>query len=505
MAVNFTTLADCIRDSDSKRFLKVYLQLVLDGKSLVVPTSLDAESIQNAWAEILHGVPGGYTPAFLKGVSDQWLSLVVACDETLDEEFASKAIALLGGPEGDEPVAKETNTVSAVVTELGEIEKLPTQTVGPLHVTPIEVKPVSEEERRRGGQPNLSEIAASISESYFEDGVAPVVRNTTELDALIRQALNVQSVDVFLIHYLSLMIQSVTMVFPVSSVLDIIYGKWRDILMTYYGVVPQEKFLRDLSIRWAYLVNQKGLPVGRKPVKDMLNLLKFEQRDPQKKSVQSSGRSATVGGVKKRPTSILKAFLKMFGLSVLLCGLFLGGCRSREVQRYSVPVAYRDLSMTVLPVAEGVPSASEIVWIAPEGWEVLPPAQMRLAGFKKSVDGHDVELTVAAFPGSVGTLTDNVNRWRSQLGLSPVDEAGARALIRVRAIKGHDFQVLSLKGPEKIEPGGTRRQMQTAMLSYAGKMWFFKLTGDDGYVDPVLPEFEQFLISLEFKDEHADH
>ncbi|MSR88727.1 MAG: hypothetical protein EXS67_03625 [Candidatus Margulisbacteria bacterium] len=186
--------------------------------------------------------------------------------------------------------------------------------------------------------------------------------------------------------------------------------------------------------------------------------------------------------------------MRFFSLFIFVSSIFLSGCQRDQIVVSSVPIAFRELP--VVAVSSSVPD-SEIFWKSPEGWEKLPDVTMRLAGFKKLSGAESAELTISAFPGDVGTLTANVNRWRAQMGLAPVDEAGAQALVRQRTISGHAFQVVTLEGAS--DGPNAHKQLHTAMLSYAGKTWFFKMSGDAAVVQGALPEFEQVLVTLEFK------
>ncbi len=62
-----------------------------------------------------------------------------------------------------------------------------------------------------------------------------------------------------------------------------------------------------------------------------------------------------------------------------------------------------------------------LTYTAPAGWRAGPERQMRLATFFVS-DGQK-PLEVAVFPPFGGSLLENVNRWRGQVGAKVVTEA----------------------------------------------------------------------------------
>ena len=79
----------------------------------------------------------------------------------------------------------------------------------------------------------------------------------------------------------------------------------------------------------------------------------------------------------------------------------------------------------------------------PAGWSVGPENSMRKATWIVSgPSGSKAEIAVTVFPGSVGGLTANVNRWRGQIGLPPAspDEIAASAkTVKVGGIESQRF------------------------------------------------------------------
>jgi hypothetical protein len=62
-------------------------------------------------------------------------------------------------------------------------------------------------------------------------------------------------------------------------------------------------------------------------------------------------------------------------------------------------------------------------WIAPEHWTLdNTPRSMRLATYIIPSEAGDQEVAVTRFPGQVGGVLANINRWRGQMGLLPIAE-----------------------------------------------------------------------------------
>lgn len=70
------------------------------------------------------------------------------------------------------------------------------------------------------------------------------------------------------------------------------------------------------------------------------------------------------------------------------------------------------------------PGTAEPQWTLPKGWKRLPGTAMRFATIEIEAGGKPLELSVIPLPTAPGDSADyilsNVNRWRGQLGLSPM-------------------------------------------------------------------------------------
>jgi hypothetical protein len=78
-------------------------------------------------------------------------------------------------------------------------------------------------------------------------------------------------------------------------------------------------------------------------------------------------------------------------------------------------------------------------WTAPEGWtRDAEPRPMRMATYMAPDTGGPVEVAVSRFPGRVGGELANINRWRGQMGLTPVDAEGLEGTIARFDAPGYD-------------------------------------------------------------------
>jgi hypothetical protein len=139
--------------------------------------------------------------------------------------------------------------------------------------------------------------------------------------------------------------------------------------------------------------------------------------------------------------------------------------------------------------AESAPP--QLKWKTPEGWTEVPGSAMRYASFTASgANGDKADISIVTFPGTGGSDVDNVNRWRQQIGLPPVDESSMASLVAPVNGEGVDFSTLDMTaGTTRVIAAWTRRE---------GRSWFFKMTGPGPLVESQKTKFLDFLRSIRF-------
>jgi hypothetical protein len=144
-----------------------------------------------------------------------------------------------------------------------------------------------------------------------------------------------------------------------------------------------------------------------------------------------------------------------------------------------------------LPTPPRPAGTGALKWTAPKGWTEQPASGMRFATLIPPGAGK-VEMSVVVLPGAAGGELANVNRWRSQIGLPPIDEAAlglARKVVQSKAgaVAVYDF----------TSTGDVKSRMVTGLLAAPdGNTWFLKLMGDAGPVGKAKPAFLKFLETL---------
>lgn len=127
----------------------------------------------------------------------------------------------------------------------------------------------------------------------------------------------------------------------------------------------------------------------------------------------------------------------------------------------------------------------------PTGWEPAPGDGISAAVFTVG----DAKATVTALPASNEVLP-NVNRWRGQVGLGPLDEAELETTMsEVTLGDGASGQYVVLDGPA----GGEEPQSILGVIAVRDETaWFVKMTGESKTVSDQKANFESFVKSLSF-------
>jgi hypothetical protein len=195
---------------------------------------------------------------------------------------------------------------------------------------------------------------------------------------------------------------------------------------------------------------------------------------------------------------------------LLSASLIVFGCKpAPQVSRYEVKSEAAPAAAPAAPVA-AKPAPSPAVaapmvapasmkaeaaafdapkWAAlPAGWTVGPENSMRKATWiVTGPNDSKAEIAVTVFPGSVGGLTANVNRWRGQIGLPPAspDEIAASAKsAKVSGLDSQRFVMTSADGKKSVD---------AVMTSKDGATWFFKMNGETAAVQANSAAFVAFL------------
>lgn len=142
------------------------------------------------------------------------------------------------------------------------------------------------------------------------------------------------------------------------------------------------------------------------------------------------------------------------------------------------------------------PPANPFRFEVPAGWQELEPTDMRIVNLRPAGD-PDLECALTVLPGDGGGLAQNVNRWRSQIGLEPITEDEVQALPRA-SLLGEPATIINLRGAYSGMGDQAREDwgLLGLMLSTERFTVFVKMTGPAERVAAERSNFEAFCASL---------
>jgi hypothetical protein len=182
------------------------------------------------------------------------------------------------------------------------------------------------------------------------------------------------------------------------------------------------------------------------------------------------------------------------------------GCGRDDVAHYRVPkeaaapapgapAAPAGMAGSVPPPPDAS-QTGELSWSLPRGWTESRTGGMRYATLKPPAEGK-IDVSVTVFPGEAGGELANVNRWRNQIGLPPLEAA---ALAKDRKSLRSPAGGLALF--DYTSEGQVKTRLVAAILFAGGNSWFVKMVGDAGPVAASRGDFIRLLESLRLADRH---
>ena len=141
------------------------------------------------------------------------------------------------------------------------------------------------------------------------------------------------------------------------------------------------------------------------------------------------------------------------------------------------------------PVATAAPapaasSSAPLAWTLPDGWSGIPTQPMRLASFSA---GEGATCGLFLFQGG-GDRLANVNRWRGQAGLPPLDEPGLEQALTAGTGGFGAFHWLAVRGASKA--------FLAAIVPTPSGQAFVKLEAPGDRLDALQPGVLAFTASL---------
>ncbi len=130
---------------------------------------------------------------------------------------------------------------------------------------------------------------------------------------------------------------------------------------------------------------------------------------------------------------------------------------------------------------------ADFEFTTPKGWTPGKASSMRKASLAVAEGDLTADVSVFAFPADSNDLLSNVNRWRGQVGLSPVAADELAKTTKKIEVSGHAGELVELVGKQETILGVMVKKGETA--------WFFKLQGPTELAGREKARFEEFVKS----------
>ena len=193
--------------------------------------------------------------------------------------------------------------------------------------------------------------------------------------------------------------------------------------------------------------------------------------------------------------------------------LFLIGCKRQQIVYYEIAKEDNRIEQVARDISgnselnmesRGLPpetlgSAANPHWILPEGWLPGKASTMRRGSFAvMGPDNQRVDISVTTFPGDVGGEIMNINRWRLQIGLSPIGIDSLDEHIVTKTINDMTFRIVDFSSELPNLDNNYLQRTIVATIDHEGNSWFIKITGDAPLVALQEEAFMGFLTSVHF-------
>ena len=196
------------------------------------------------------------------------------------------------------------------------------------------------------------------------------------------------------------------------------------------------------------------------------------------------------------PYNVLPPFL------AALIMLAMAGCGRDGVKVYKVdpndtaaaPPPSAMQAGLAAPDNSGLP---QLKYALPEGWKEKPASQMRVASFEVSENGKTADVSVIPLGGIAGGDPANVNRWRGQVGLTPLADDEMLKLAEKIEVAGQPSDLYEIAGANPAS--GDAQRIIATILHRDVTAWFFKMSGESALVEKNKAAFIAFLRSIQFE------
>ena len=129
----------------------------------------------------------------------------------------------------------------------------------------------------------------------------------------------------------------------------------------------------------------------------------------------------------------------------------------------------------------------------PESWQPAQANAMQLVAYEVGAGKRKVTISLSS---AGGNLAGNINRWREQVHLAPLEGAELGKTLQEITVDGQTGVFVEFVGPE-ADP--KREALLGVIVAAQGGQWFIKLKGDVELATQEKARFEEFVHSIRFR------
>ena len=169
-------------------------------------------------------------------------------------------------------------------------------------------------------------------------------------------------------------------------------------------------------------------------------------------------------------------------LFVCLLTLFLLCCCTQKPQSLVIP---SEKKVTYSP-----PKLSK--WPVPAHWQALPAGEMQQALYLIQSGKLEAQFSIVKLEGDSGSVLANVNRWRRQVNLLPIDAVDLNEHVDELILNNKRFYISKQRNADVILAAIFKPSLDVT--------WFFKLQGPDTIIRKETDAFLKVLKTLTIKE-----
>jgi hypothetical protein len=179
---------------------------------------------------------------------------------------------------------------------------------------------------------------------------------------------------------------------------------------------------------------------------------------------------------------------------LILLALFITSCEKSSIKTYHIP-------KQIINVAS-LKTSPLLVWKFPNNWRIKENTQFRIESrsIKDKKTNSETDFSITKFPDNAGNLLANINRWRTQLSLSTINET---EIINSLEKINHNFLNITLikfKSNTKLINNAYFKSTYVSFFKHNGFTFYIKLTGESKHLTTLNNEYLEILKTITYDE-----